>query len=390
MAHEHAPVIDVDTHVLEPSDVWQRYLDAEYRVLARSAFWHEPDGNGGAVTIVNGMAVRPMSLTGINRQAVWRPGMTPESIGALDPTARHPVNPGASDPRARLADMDAMGVECHVLFPTLFAEHFSVVTNPDVAAALARAYNDWIWDFSRAAPARLVPVAVLPMQGVSFAVREAVRVAERGFRAVCIRPAFVSSRFPNHRHYDALWRECVTRDLTVCFHPAVGNTNPEWTSQGSFVERVAANLRIGHDVAEAVAPTMDAATLLTALCFCGHMEEYPRLRLAFVHAGASWVPLALEKSETYLWLLSAIQDVSLEPERVFFQRPSLVSFPSWESTVARMPDVFGDVGAWGSRYPHHDASEPGEARALLERHGVSPDAQAKLLGRNAAGFFGLG
>jgi hypothetical protein len=120
------------------------------------------------------------------------------------------------------------------------------------------------------------------------------------------------------------------------------------------------------------------------------MEEYSRLRLAFLHGGASWVPLTLEKAETYLWLLSAIQDVSLEPEHVFFARPSLVSFPSWESSVPRMVDVFGDVGAWGSRYPHHDASEPREAIALCERHGLSSQAQAKLLGGNAARFFGLG
>jgi predicted TIM-barrel fold metal-dependent hydrolase len=390
MARNGTRVVDVDTHVLEPAAVWERYLDADYRIPARSVFWHHVDGAGLEVTVVNGASVRPMSPGGINRQAIWRPGMTPDAIGALDPHAGHPVSPGASDAEARLADMDAMGVDCHVLFPTLFAEHLPVVVNPDVAAALARAYNDWIWDFSRAAPERLVPVAVLPMQEVSFAVRESVRIAEAGFRAVCIRPAFVNARFPNHRYYDALWRTLAERDLTVCFHPSVGNTNPEWTSQGSLVERLAANLRIGHDIAESVAPTMDVAMMLTALCFYGHMEEYPRLRMAFLHGGASWVTLTLEKAETYLWLLSAIQDVSLEPERVFFARPSLVSFPSWESSVPRMADVFGDIGAWGSRYPQHDASEPREAIALFERHGLAAEAQAKLLGENAARFFGLG
>ncbi len=390
MASNGTHIIDVDTHVLEPATVWSRYLEPDYRIPARSAFWHEVDAQGLEVTIVNGESVRALSASGINRHGIWRPGMTPDTIGALDPHARHPVNPGAADPTARLTDMDAMGVDCHVLFPTLFAEHLPVVVNPDVAAALARAYNDWIWDFSHAAPARLVPVAVLPMQEVSFAVREAARIAERGFRAVFIRPAFVNARFPNHRHYDPLWRALAERDLTVCFHPSVGNTNPEWTSQGSLVERLASNLRVGHDVAESVAPTMDVATMLTALCFYGHMEEYSRLRLAFLHGGASWVPLTLEKAETYLWLLSAIQDVSLEPEHVFFARPSLVSFPSWESSVPRMVDVFGDVGAWGSRYPHHDASEPREAIALCARHGLSSQAQAKLLGGNAARFFGLG
>jgi hypothetical protein len=152
---------------------------------------------------------------------------------------------------------------------------------------------------------------------------------------------------------------------------------------------VAANLRIGHGVAEAVAPFMDSATLLTAMCFYGHLERFPKLRLAFVGAGASWVPLTLEKSETYLWLFSGIRDVSLEPEHVFFARPSLLSFDAWEEPVARMPDVFGEVAAWGSRYPRHDTSTLEETRAMLAKHGVAESTVGAYLGGNAARHFGL-
>jgi predicted TIM-barrel fold metal-dependent hydrolase len=390
MSNNGFPIIDCDTHVLEPAAIWEQYLDPQYRVVARSAFWHETDSRGLTVTLVNGAPARPLSPGGINRQAIWRPGMTAEEIGALDPHLPHPLNPGASDARARLGDMDRLGVQCHILFPTLFAEYFPVVCNPDAAAALARAYNDWIYDFAQADPARLIPVAVLPLQDVSLARRELARVSERGFRRVFVRPAATGNRYPNHKAYAPLWQDLAAGDLTLCFHPSPGSTNPEWTSLGTFVERVAANLRIGHDVSEAVAPAMDNATMLTALCFCGHMEEYPRLRLAFLHGGASWLPLALEKSETYLWLLSAIQDVSLEPADVFFSRPSLVSFNSWESSVARQPDVFANVAAWGSRYPHHDASEPGEALALLDRYHVDDDTRAGLMGGNAARIFQIG
>jgi hypothetical protein len=135
---------------------------------------------------------------------------------------------------------------------------------------------------------------------------------------------------------------------------------------------------------------MDTSTLLTALAFYGHMEVYPKLRLTLLHAGAAWVPLALEKSETYLWLFSGIRDVSLEPEHVFFARPSLVGFDSWESPVARMPDVFGDVAAWGSRYPNHDTGTVAEARATFARYGVPEATAAKYLGGNAVRHFGLG
>jgi predicted TIM-barrel fold metal-dependent hydrolase len=384
------PVVDVDSHVYETTAIWEKYLDRDYRAAARSAFYHEVDDRGLEVTILNGRRARTLRRSGIPRQACWRPGMTPTAIGQLDPDVPHPITPGAQDPTARLADMDAMGIDRALLFPTVFAEHFPFVENGDAAWALARAYNDWLLDFAAADARRLLPVAVLPLQEVSFALRELDRIAARGVRAVFIRPVFLAGRFPSHPPYDPLWQRLEELDVAACVHPSPGSTNPEWSCEGPFVERVAANLRIGHLVAEGMAPFMDNATLLTALTFYGHLERYPRLRLALVHGGAAWVPLALEKAETYLWLFSGIRDVSLEPDRVFFARPSLVSFDSWETPVARMPDVFSSVGAWGSRYPQHDTGTVEEARAMFARFGVPEPTVTEYLGGNALRHFGLG
>lgn len=381
---------DCDSHVFEAGDIWTSYVDPDYRVLARTAFCYEQDEDGLPAVILNGRPARPLSPGGINRQAIWRPGMTPEEIGSLDPGKRHPINPGARDPKARLGDMDAMGIDQALLLPTLFSEYFPLIENPDAAWALARAYNDWIADFSSAAPHRFVPAAILPVQNVSFAVRELRRVAAKGFRAVCIRPSYFNQRLPNHPEYDPLWAALERHGLVASIVPSPGGTNPEWTSAGAYVDRVASHLRIGHSIAEAVAPVMDNAILLTAFCFFGHLERFPQLKIAFLHSGASWLPLVLEKAETYLWLMSSTQDVSLEPEDVFFQRPSLVGFNSWESSVGRLPDTFGNIAAWGSRYPQHDASGPSDALAMLN-HWNAPDSVVPgYMGGNAARFFGVG
>lgn len=401
--HAHGfPVIDADSHVFEPTAIWEKYLDRDYRVPARSAFWYE-EVDGITTIILNGKPAKPLGMSKINRQAIWRPGMRPEDIGALDPSVSHPTNPGAADPKARLKDMDALGIAQAVLFPTLFGEYFPAIENPDVAYALARAYNDWIWDFARTAPKRLIPVAVLPLQDVNFSLRELRRVAKRGFRACCLRPSFYGRRFGsyaqydgaarprflNHADYDPLWAELEQRGVTACIHPSSGSTNAEWTSTGAYIERVAAPLRTGHYVAESIAPTMDNAILLTAFCFYAHMERFPKLRFAMHHSGASWVTITLEKAETYLWLLSNFKDVSLEPEHVFYRRPPLVTFNTWESSVARLPDTFGNIAAWGSRYPHHDASPPEEAIANLRKWKLPDDVVAGYMGGNAAKHFGL-
>ncbi|MGH7805221.1 MAG: hypothetical protein ACREQJ_12815, partial [Candidatus Binatia bacterium] len=62
---------------------------------------------------------------------------------------------------------------------------------------------------------------------------------------------------------------------------------------------------------------------------------------------------------------------------------------TWESSVARLPETYARVAAWGSRYPHHDASGPEEAIENLRRWKLPDEHLASYLGGNAARFFGL-
>src|SRR3954463_2332780 len=116
-------VFDSDSHVVEPPALWDKYLDPEYRALGKHALWRQ-EGRTGAYLKVNGEIFRDRDNPNLPRHTLWRPGMDWDAIGALDPDVRHPANPGASDPHSRLADMDAMGVDQTLLYPTWFAEGF--------------------------------------------------------------------------------------------------------------------------------------------------------------------------------------------------------------------------------------------------------------------------
>jgi predicted TIM-barrel fold metal-dependent hydrolase len=141
--------------------------------------------------------------------------MTWEAIGELDPHTKHPATEGASDPQRRVSDMDAMGVDQALLYPTWFAEGFFLVRDPDVAYALARAYNDWVTDFCKAAPKRLFAAAILPLQNMDFGLEELARVAAiPSVRAVFIRPMFLEDRYLNHPYYDPLWAELEQLGMT--------------------------------------------------------------------------------------------------------------------------------------------------------------------------------
>lgn len=382
-------VLDADSHVFEPAEIWTEYLEPEYRVAARSAFYFSQDADGLCTVILNGRPAPAINSSRLNRRAIWRPAMTPDEIGRLDPETPYPINPGAQNATTRLNDMDEIGVDKALLFPTLFAEYLPAVENPDLANALSRAYNNWIDNFCKSSPQRLFPVGVLPMQDVAFAIEEARRIAARGFKAAFIRPAFVHQQnFISHRMYRPLWRVLEELNLTASIHASTGHTNPEWTSVGAFVERVSARMEIGHSVAEAVAYDADNAIALTALLFCGHGEDYPGLKLAFVHGGTPLLWLALEKAETYLSFYM-VDDVTLESAELFASRPYLVTFYPWDASFISRNEMFQRMGCWGSRYPHHDASAPQETVTNLEESGVPDETIAALMGANAARVYGI-
>src|SRR6267142_2619929 len=231
-------VFDADSHVVEPPALWDKYLEPEYRALGKHALWRQ-EGRTGSYLKVNGEIFRDTTNPNLPRHALWRPGMNWDAIGALDPHTRHPMTEGASDPQARLADMDAMGVDQTLLYPSWFAEGFFLVRDPDVAYALARAYNDWIVDFCKAAPQRLFAAAILPLQNMDFALEELARVAQLpSVRAVFIRPMFVEDRYLNHPYYDPLWAELERLGITAAVHATPGLWNSEWTSHGPFFEKI--------------------------------------------------------------------------------------------------------------------------------------------------------
>ena len=413
-----AEVIDSDSHVYEPSAVWDDFVPAEHRRLATTAFHHAIDGDGNESIVLNGEAGRSLNRSRLVRQAIWRPGMTVDDVGALDPDAFQPLNPGASEAGPRLHDMDLLGIDQAVVYPTLFNEYLPQVADPEAAAVLARAYNDWVLELASQGDGRLHPVAVLPLQAPDLAREELDRVAAKGFRGVLFRPAFydldaaVESYgrrmsammavqgsgspvppmvFVEDLPFRSLWQRVDELGLVACVHPSLGITGTDAVSSGAFADRVSHRLSgVTHTIAEPIAYMQDADLFVTAALFHGLLEDLPNLRIAIAHSGATWVPLALEKSETYLWLggLGSVP-VCLEPEEVWDRHPVAVSFDSWEKPVARRPDVLGEKAAWGSRYPNHDAAGPGEARAMLEEHGVDGARIEQLMGGHCAALFGL-
>jgi predicted TIM-barrel fold metal-dependent hydrolase len=411
---------DADSHVVEPPTLWEKYLEPDYRTLGKHALWRH-EGRSGSYLKVNGEIFRDTGNPNLPRHALWRPGMSWDAIGELDPHTRHPMNEGASDPRARLADMDAMGVDQALLYPTWFSEGFFLVSDPDVAHALARAYNDWIADFCRPAPARLFAAAILPLQNMDFALEELQRVSGIPcFRAAFLRPMFLEDRYLNHPYYDPLWAELERLGITAAVHPTAGLWNPEWTSHGPFFEKIKDRLAqpavpgggggpfaggaaasnttftratpLGHPLAPILAPWLDnhmfvASTLIGFTV----MERYPAMKVVVAHGKASWMQEVLEKMEASTRVIPLLHHypVSTEPEEMWEHGNVMLGFDAEERMIQRLPEDFAAKVVWGSRYPHHDTTSAWDALARLRAADVPEALIARMMGGNASRQFAI-
>jgi hypothetical protein len=106
---------------------------------------------------VDGRLLLPFGIVGV--------GMAGRAFDDIGKGVRYSeLMPGGFDPRARLVDMDAEGIDTAVLYPSigLFLE---AVEDPVLGEACCRVYNDWLADYCRAAPERLIGIAAVADAG---------------------------------------------------------------------------------------------------------------------------------------------------------------------------------------------------------------------------------
>ena len=146
-SEEHV-IADSDLHVMEPPDLWQRYIDPAYAHAAPIGLTEIPRDMRVRVknhTLLRLGGVRPLQVDG--RKTGWREEH--DSVYA-DAEAR------GWDPASQIEAMDVEGLDLAVLFPSrgLFVLGLDSVEaigtdglEPAFATAIARAYNDWLADF---------------------------------------------------------------------------------------------------------------------------------------------------------------------------------------------------------------------------------------------------
>jgi len=415
MVTKSFPVFDCDSHIVEPPEIWDEYVPSRVRTWAKTQFHFHTDTD---TLLINGRAV-PASRERANAAEVGWPRWDKKEVGRLTPgtdewKARFGRLKGCRDPHARLRDMDALGTDQVMLFPSWFVR-LALVRDPEAARVLATAYNDWVDDYAAADRRRLFPCAVLPIQSVEHSIAELRRVAQKGFKAAAVRPCFWNGRYPTLAEFDPLWREFEELGLVLAMHtfPSREALTPEWAhriaqtrgagtgllftdeavvySPGQFVSNIVFAMEPTIDASESLGFIMEAMTWLTTVLMTGWLEKFPRLKCAVLESNATWLPMVLGRSRNFLDLYAfqrGRERAIADPYEAFYRR-CFIAFESDEVPVYRMWDLYENVGIWSSDYPHHDAEDVWEALEAMAKFGVPEPVQKKLLGDNARRLYGI-
>jgi uncharacterized protein len=370
MAKNGFRVLDSDIHIIEPPDLWTRYIDAPFRHQAPRGFadWVldlriEIDGK-----------LMPAGVT-------YRPEARGRSA-RRDRERFRPFHERSWSAEAQLEAMDQEGIDVGVVYPTrgLFAQGIDGM-EPKLAAAIARAYNNWLYDFCAVNPQRLIGAGMISPFEVDDAVVEARRsVKELGFKGIFLRPNPVNGRNWHDPYYEPLWSQLETLDVPLGFHEGLGAYLPQ------VGDRFARNVMLRHTVCH------PGEQMLAAVSFCsgGILERHPRLRVAFLEGNASWVPFLLWRmDEHYEWLGDVFaRDLSKEPSE-YFKRQCFVSVECDEEPIKGVFDLMGVANiVFSTDFPHPDCKYPLAVARFLEL--PLPDAAKRaILWDNCARYYGL-
>ena len=377
-------LVDADSHVLEPPDLWSRYVEPRFRDRAVRVVRADA---GHDVLLVDG---KPAKLT------------TPEMLGdfggmgrTLDEQAtaalsgRYAENApaAATDPRARIAQLDREGVAATVLYPSLGLQWPAETADAAYVHANLVAYDRWLEDFCADSNGRLIAVAHLALGDPHDAAKELRRAVANGARGGVLLPYTHDGKPHGHPDHDPLFAAACDLGVPLGIHTGIdpvtrdlyrrydGLTWPDAIPQGIWFLQ----LMFSQAVQQA----------FSTFFLHGTFDRFPELKLVVLEAGAGWLGFWMDRMDAMfagaLRLTMPLRDL---PSTYVRRNVWISADPDERALAAIIPYVGADRFVWASDYPHSDHTG-GYIEHVLAMARLLPDESARraLLGANAAALY---
>jgi predicted TIM-barrel fold metal-dependent hydrolase len=301
---------DADEHYYEPDDCFTRHIE---RALRERTVRVERNGPGPGRMWVGDERCHFFSVgvgDNVGAPGAMKAFLRGESEQGGNPSLS-PIDglavPEFVDRRARLATMDAQGVEACLMLPTAGVGVEPQLRQPRHREALypsLRAFNRWLEeDWGYGADGRIFGAPLLSLADVGEAAAELDRLVARGARFVVVTCGPVDGRSPGDPHFDPFWARVQETGTIVVYH--IGRTpfseiyNVPWglrphppCHRHSLME---------YYLAFTERPITDT---LTALVSDNLFGRFPGVHIWSVEYGSSWVAPLLRKLDHIARLFS--------------------------------------------------------------------------------------
>ncbi|PZC45470.1 MAG: putative metal-dependent hydrolase, TIM-barrel fold [Chloroflexi bacterium] len=376
MAKHGFRIFDSDIHIIEPGDLYQRFIEDSFK--DRAPFKERSMVSGVDKWVVDGIPhpywVDWPQFLQANLRLENKKEATPFQVKAYE---------RGFDAETTLEAMDLEGVDVSVLFRTHGIIGQAIDTlEPVFGLALCRAYNNWLSDYCKTNPERMKGAGLIPLHDIDMAIEEARRVVlELGFPAVSIHPEPVNDRVFYDTEVEPLWDELERLGVAACFHGT--STGP---STHDFSRKYLGH-PAGRTFTHALSFPTQMMTAIAGMTLSGVLERHPRLRVGFLEANCAWIPWLLYRLDDQ-WHKYA--DSPLEkPPSDYFLRQCVASADADEYLIEDVIRRIGDHHlVLSTDYPHPDSAFPNAIHEFMELE-VSDASRRKILWDNSARLYGI-
>lgn len=386
MPYAHRPdIYDADTHIMELPDRLAAFADPDIR--PRLA----PYVEGRAQTLkVIGDAV---ALFERRRTDTGAAAAADERFMSMAHKGWHGV--GSFDPLERRHANDLLGFKASLIFPTSAFNQVIAAREPDVLLGGVRALNRAMTDFC-APDRRNIGTAYIPLgTGVETALALVEEAIAAGFRVLVIDTIAPEGGLSfTHPDYDRVWARIQDAGLSIALHVGVngGSYNPV---PGSFYNNARtlpphSDGDAPRDALSYMSIQYNAELFLSAMIFDGVLERFPKLRIAVVEMGASWMVSWMKHLDQSFRAFRRLQDLSqiTMPPSDYVRRQIKVTPFAGEDIGWMISAGIGDLLMFASDYPHHEGTDDPIGRFERTMTGVNDTAKDAFYRDNFLAFVG--
>ena len=283
-----------------------------------------------------------------------------------------PVTRPCWDTEARLADLDAAGVDMQIISATPIL--FQWQRSGQAALDVARHFNDAALEICDSSGGRLRALCQVPLQDVDAACREVERATETGHVGVHI-GNHVGTRDLDDEGLVAFLHHCADIGAPVLVHP--WDMDP---LSGRTKE---------YMMGWTVGMPLETHLSITSMVLGGAFDRLPRsLRLCFAHGGGAF-PYLLGRLENAWHERALARGKSMLPPSAYLDRFSVDSAVFDTRALRLLVETMGAERVMlGSDYPF-PLGEQHIGSLVRDCAALSAHERDQILGGNAVAFFGI-